>query len=96
MANVNQMTRPDLAFSYLYSHLSKFVQYPGMLHLEAVERVLQYVRATRLTIQEYLCSLCYGHCSKGLGPHRTPTEIWEDNASCLVMSENPTNRDLSG
>jgi len=29
-----------------YSHLSKFVQYPGMLHLEAVERVLQYVRAT--------------------------------------------------
>ncbi len=38
------MTRPDLAFSY--SHLSKFVQYPGMTHLEAAERVLQYVRGT--------------------------------------------------
>jgi hypothetical protein len=21
------------------------------------------------------------------------TEIWEDNASCIMMSENPTNRD---
>ena len=50
MDNENHTTRPDLAFSYLYSLLSKFVQYPGMLHLEAVERVLQYVRATRLTI----------------------------------------------
>ena len=38
------MTRPDSAFSY--SQLSKFVQYPGMVHLEAAERVLQYVRAT--------------------------------------------------
>ena len=38
------MTRADLAFSY--SQLSKFVQYPGMAHLEAAERVLQYVRAT--------------------------------------------------
>ncbi len=38
------MTRPDLAFAY--SQLSKFVQYPGLKHLEAVERVLQYVRAT--------------------------------------------------
>jgi hypothetical protein len=38
------MTRPDLAFSY--SQLSKFVQYPGMAHLEAAERVLQYVRGT--------------------------------------------------
>ena len=38
------MTRPDLAFTY--SQLSKFVQYPGIVHLEAVERVLQYVRAT--------------------------------------------------
>jgi hypothetical protein len=38
------MTRPDLAFSY--SQLSKFVQYPGMAHLEVAERVLQYVRAT--------------------------------------------------
>jgi hypothetical protein len=38
------MTRPDSAFSY--SQLSKFVQCPGMVHLEAAERVLQYVRAT--------------------------------------------------
>jgi hypothetical protein len=50
MANVNHMTRPDLALSYLCSHLSEFVQCPGMLHLEAVERVLQCERATRLTI----------------------------------------------
>ena len=38
------ITRPDLAFAY--SQLSKFVQYPGIVHLEAAERVLQYVRAT--------------------------------------------------
>jgi hypothetical protein len=38
------MTRPDLVFTY--SHLSKFVQYPGMVHLEAAERVLQYLRAS--------------------------------------------------
>ncbi len=24
---------------------------------------------------------------------KKPTEIWEDNASCIMMSENPTNRD---
>jgi hypothetical protein len=24
-----------------------------------------------------------------------PTEIWEDNASCILMSENPTNRECS-
>jgi hypothetical protein len=24
-----------------------------------------------------------------------PTEIWEDNASCILMSENPTNRERS-
>jgi hypothetical protein len=35
------MTRHDLAFAY--SQLSKFVQYPGEVHLQAVERVLQYV-----------------------------------------------------
>jgi len=23
--------------------------------------------------------------------HHGPTEIWEDNASCILMSENPTN-----
>ena len=52
MDNVNHIIRPDLAFRYLYSHLSKFVRYPEMFQFEAevVERVLQYVRATRLTI----------------------------------------------
>jgi hypothetical protein len=25
----------------------------------------------------------------------SPTEIWEDNASCILMSENPTNRERS-
>ena len=38
---VVNMTRHDLAFAY--SQLSKFVQYPGEVHLQAVERVLQYV-----------------------------------------------------
>jgi hypothetical protein len=28
-------------------------------------------------------------------PQKKPTEIWEDNASCIMMSENPTNRDRS-
>jgi hypothetical protein len=27
--------------------------------------------------------------------HHGPTEIWEDNASCILMSENPTNRERS-
>jgi len=34
----------DLAFAY--SQLSKFVQYPGVVHLQAAERVLQYVCGT--------------------------------------------------
>jgi hypothetical protein len=33
---------------------------------------------------------------KGFGYCQTrPTEIWEDNASCIIMSENPTNRERS-
>ena len=36
---VVNITRPDLAFAC--SQLSKFVQYPGIVHLEAAERVLQ-------------------------------------------------------
>ena len=33
---------------------------------------------------------------KGFGhPQKKPTEIWEDFASCIMMSENPTNRDRS-
>ena len=38
------MTRPDLAFAY--SQLSKFVQNPGVVHLQAAEPVLQHVRYT--------------------------------------------------
>ena len=40
------MTRPDLAFAYSQLSLSQFVQYPGVVHLQAAERVLQYVRGT--------------------------------------------------
>ncbi len=30
---------------------------------------------------------------KGFGhPQKKPTKIWEDNTSCIMMSENPTNR----
>jgi hypothetical protein len=154
------MTRPDLAFAY--SQLSKFVQYPGVVHLQAAERVLQYVRGTydqgitycdlgaevknkligwvdsdfgsdhdtRKSMTGYLMSLNGGAISwkssrpggvtlssseaefvaasqvgqvvylrellMGFGhPQRKPTEIWEDNASCIMMSENPTNRDRS-
>ena len=31
----------------------------------------------------------FGHCQK------EAKEIWEDDASCIMMSENPTNRDKS-
>jgi hypothetical protein len=155
------MTRADLAFSY--SQLSKFVQYPGMAHLAAAERVLQYLRGTydqgisfydlgpdkrnklggwvdsdfasdidsRKSMTGYLMSLNGGPISwkssrqggvtlssseaefvaasqagqevvylrallRGFGyTQKGPTEIWEDNASCIMMSENPTNRDRS-
>jgi hypothetical protein len=40
------MTRPDLAFAYSQLSLSQFVQYPGVVHLQAAEQVLQYVRGT--------------------------------------------------
>jgi hypothetical protein len=33
---------------------------------------------------------------RGFGyPQRGATEIWEDNASCIMMSETPSNRDRS-
>ena len=28
-------------------------------------------------------------------PQMRPSELWEDNASCILMSENPTNRERS-
>jgi hypothetical protein len=53
------MTRQDLAFAY--SPLSKFVhltvQYPGVVHLEAAERVLQYVWATYDEGITYCCTI---------------------------------------
>jgi hypothetical protein len=38
------ITRPDLSFTL--SELSKFVQYPGAVHMKAAERALQYVKGT--------------------------------------------------
>ena len=38
------MTRPDLAFAY--SELSKYVQFPGKLHMAAADHVLRYLRDT--------------------------------------------------
>jgi hypothetical protein len=38
------MTRPDLAWSY--SELSKYVQNPGKVHMDAAHHVLRYLRAT--------------------------------------------------
>ena len=38
------MTSPDLAFTY--SQLNKFVKYPGVVHLQTSERVLQHVCGT--------------------------------------------------
>jgi hypothetical protein len=125
------MTRPDLAFRY--SQLNKFVQYPGMVHLEVAEFVLQYVRATydqgisyddlgpdkrnkldgwmhsdfandidsRKSMTGYLMSFNGGPISwkssrqDGV-TQKGPTEIWENNVSCIMMRENPTNRDRSG
>lgn len=37
-------TRLDLAFAY--AELSKFVEYPGVKHMRAAERTLQYVMGT--------------------------------------------------
>ena len=35
------MTRPDLAWSYF--ELSKYVQFPGIAHMDAAEHVLQHL-----------------------------------------------------
>jgi hypothetical protein len=39
----------------------------------------------------YLCELLkdFGH------PQKRPTEIWENNTSCIMMREHPTNRERS-
>jgi hypothetical protein len=38
VGNTFLSARPDLAFAY--SQLSKFVHYPGIVHLQAAERIL--------------------------------------------------------
>jgi len=56
------MTRPDLAWPY--SELSKYVQFPGIAHMEAAEHVLRYFRDTGNE------SVTYTRVS------RTPNELW--------------------
>jgi hypothetical protein len=56
------MTRPDLA--WCYSELSKYVQFPGIAHMEAAEHVLQYLRDT------WNESIIYTRGS------RNPNELW--------------------
>ena len=46
----------------------------------------------KLDKQWFICELFY--IDDGY-PQVGSTEIWEDNASCIMMSENPTNRDRS-
>jgi hypothetical protein len=99
-----------------------------VVHLQAAERVLQYVCGTydqgiaycdlgaevknkligwvdsdfgsdpdtRKSITGYLMVVYLREHLKGFShPQMKPTEKWEDNASCIMMSENPTNRDRS-
>jgi len=56
------MTRPDLAWSY--SELSKYVQFPGIAHMEAAEHVLRYLRDTWNESIAYTCG------------SRKPDELW--------------------
>jgi hypothetical protein len=156
-----QMTRPDLA--YAYAELSKFCQCPGLVHMQAAERVLQYLKGTfdvgitwsdpgdlsrnvlggwvdsdfaadpdtRRSVSGFVMSLNGGpvawkskrqSCttlssaeaefvaasicgqeviylrallrSLGHGQVRA-TRVYEDNASCIAMSENPVNAERS-
>jgi len=56
------MTRPDLAWPY--SELRKYVQFPGIAHMEAAEHVLRYLRDT------WNESITYTRRS------RKPNELW--------------------
>jgi hypothetical protein len=47
----------------------------------------EFVAASQAGI--FVCSL------EGSATQTKPTEIWEDNASCIMMSENPTNGNRS-
>eukprot|EP00961_Rhodomonas_salina_P093577 1259041-Rhodomonas_salina.4 len=131
-------TRPDLAFAY--AELSKFVAYPGVTHMRAAERTLQYLMGTydqgityrqldpprRNVLEGWVDSdyaadpdtrrsvtgsseaefVAASQCGvevvylrallKDLGlEQHGPTRVWEDNASCIMMSENPVNRERS-
>jgi len=157
------MTRCDLSFAY--AELSKFVAYPGTVHLAAAKHALSYIRGTydkgikffrdindltlrnilvgwvdsdfaadpdtRKSVTGYVLSLNGGPVSwkskrqdcvtlssaeaeyvaasmcgqevvyvrallDSFGhPQRKPTYIWEDNQSCIHMSENPKHRKYS-
>jgi len=56
----------DLAFAY--SQLSKFVQYLGAVHLQAAERVLQYVRNSRKKHLENVLNIRKGPEVPGFWP----------------------------
>ena len=56
------MIRPDLDWSY--SELSKYVQFPGIAHMEAAEHVLRYLRDTWNESIAYTCG------------SRKPDELW--------------------
>jgi len=148
------MTRPDLALSY--SELSKYVQFPGIAHMEVAEHVLRYLRdtwnesipytrgsrkpnklwgwmdadwasdtGTRCSLVGHILMMNCGPISwksrrqffaslstseaefvaanqagqealylretlKDFGYHqKTVTEIYEDNLTCVTMSQNP-------
>jgi len=71
------MTRPDLAWSY--SELSKYVQFPGIAHMDAAEHdlqylreILQYLREINMynflvshiwTLQNTFCNISVRYCS---------------------------------
>jgi len=57
------MTRPNPAWSY--SELSKYVQFPGIAHIQAAEHVLRYFRDT------WNVSITYARDSP------KPNELWE-------------------
>ena len=56
------MTRPDLSWPYF--EISKYLQFPGIAHMEVAEHVLQYLRDTWNESITYTCG------------SRNPNELW--------------------